>query len=191
MCEIPEQRAPGRRVRASSSTASRSARNDLTQLTLGVDRDSEILAQLFDERDPAVKRADRDASSRARTATRPQGRHLRPGAERPPGLRRVAGRARHRQPLALDRRRRATRLRVAEIERRREVGTEGRFRELRGLGRAAPAASRAPRRRTRCRPRTIHSGRGRGTPSSARGRCGAPASGTWSAPRPRCPLAGR
>jgi pyruvate, water dikinase len=28
--------------------------NDLTQLTLGVDRDSEILAPLFDERDPAV-----------------------------------------------------------------------------------------------------------------------------------------
>lgn len=30
--------------------------NDLTQLTLGVDRDSQILAPLFDERDPAVKR---------------------------------------------------------------------------------------------------------------------------------------
>ena len=29
--------------------------NDLTQLTLGVDRDSELLAQLFDERDPGVK----------------------------------------------------------------------------------------------------------------------------------------
>jgi pyruvate,water dikinase len=29
--------------------------NDLTQLTLGVDRDSELLAPLFDERDPAVK----------------------------------------------------------------------------------------------------------------------------------------
>lgn len=28
--------------------------NDLTQLTLGVDRDSEILAPLFDERDPAA-----------------------------------------------------------------------------------------------------------------------------------------
>ena len=31
--------------------------NDLTQLILGVDRDSEILAPLFDERDEAVKRA--------------------------------------------------------------------------------------------------------------------------------------
>ncbi|MBN2109783.1 MAG: phosphoenolpyruvate synthase [Methanosarcinaceae archaeon] len=30
--------------------------NDLTQLTLGVDRDSEILAEAFDERDEAVKR---------------------------------------------------------------------------------------------------------------------------------------
>ena len=30
--------------------------NDLTQLTLGVDRDSEIVAHVFDERDPAVKR---------------------------------------------------------------------------------------------------------------------------------------
>ena len=29
--------------------------NDLTQLMLGVDRDSEIVAHLFDERDPAVK----------------------------------------------------------------------------------------------------------------------------------------
>ena len=28
--------------------------NDLTQLTLGVDRDSEILSYLFDENDPAV-----------------------------------------------------------------------------------------------------------------------------------------
>ena len=29
--------------------------NDLTQLTLGLDRDSGIVANLFDERDPAVK----------------------------------------------------------------------------------------------------------------------------------------
>ena len=31
--------------------------NDLTQLTLGVDRDSEIVAHVFDERNEAVKRA--------------------------------------------------------------------------------------------------------------------------------------
>ncbi len=30
--------------------------NDLTQLTLGIDRDSELVAHLFDERNPAVKR---------------------------------------------------------------------------------------------------------------------------------------
>ncbi len=30
--------------------------NDLTQLTLGIDRDSELLAKEFDERDPAVKK---------------------------------------------------------------------------------------------------------------------------------------
>jgi len=30
--------------------------NDLTQLTLGTDRDSELLSDLFDERDPAVKK---------------------------------------------------------------------------------------------------------------------------------------
>ncbi|MGH8210840.1 MAG: phosphoenolpyruvate synthase [Steroidobacteraceae bacterium] len=30
--------------------------NDMTQLTLGLDRDSSIVAKLFDERDPAVKR---------------------------------------------------------------------------------------------------------------------------------------
>ena len=30
--------------------------NDLTQLTLGLDRDSGIVANLFDERDPAVKK---------------------------------------------------------------------------------------------------------------------------------------
>jgi pyruvate,water dikinase len=31
--------------------------NDLTQLTLGVDRDSEIVAPIFDERNPAVMRS--------------------------------------------------------------------------------------------------------------------------------------
>ncbi|MBR0551304.1 phosphoenolpyruvate synthase [Stakelama marina] len=31
--------------------------NDLTQLTLGIDRDSDLLAPLFDERDPAVTRS--------------------------------------------------------------------------------------------------------------------------------------
>ncbi len=39
--------------------------NDLTQLTLGVDRDSEIIAHLFDERDDAVKEMVREVIERA------------------------------------------------------------------------------------------------------------------------------
>jgi pyruvate,water dikinase len=39
--------------------------NDLTQLTLGVDRDSEILAGLFDENNPAVLAAIREVITRA------------------------------------------------------------------------------------------------------------------------------
>ena len=40
--------------------------NDLTQLTLGLDRDSGIVAHLFDERDPAVKKLLSMAISTAR-----------------------------------------------------------------------------------------------------------------------------
>jgi pyruvate,water dikinase len=39
--------------------------NDLTQLTLGLDRDSAIVAHLFDERDPAVKQLIADVTQRA------------------------------------------------------------------------------------------------------------------------------
>ncbi|GAA5520217.1 phosphoenolpyruvate synthase [Aliifodinibius salicampi] len=42
--------------------------NDLTQLILGVDRDSAELAYLFDENDPAVKKAIRDVISRTHQA---------------------------------------------------------------------------------------------------------------------------
>jgi pyruvate, water dikinase len=45
--------------------------NDLTQLTLGIDRDSEILAQEFDERDPAVKKM----VSMSIAGTKKSGRH--------------------------------------------------------------------------------------------------------------------
>jgi pyruvate,water dikinase len=44
--------------------------NDLTQLLLGVDRDSELVAHLFDERDAAVKRTIAQAISAARAAGR-------------------------------------------------------------------------------------------------------------------------
>lgn len=42
--------------------------NDLTQLVLGVDRDSDLLASLFDERDPAVMQMIADLIARARKA---------------------------------------------------------------------------------------------------------------------------
>jgi pyruvate,water dikinase len=44
--------------------------NDLTQLTLGVDRDSEIVAHEFDERDDAVKQLIAQAIAQARAAGR-------------------------------------------------------------------------------------------------------------------------
>jgi pyruvate, water dikinase len=47
--------------------------NDLTQLTLGVDRDSEVLAPLFDERDPAVTALIRDVIRRAHARGDPVG----------------------------------------------------------------------------------------------------------------------
>lgn len=42
--------------------------NDLTQLVLGVDRDSDLLAALFDERDEAVKRLVAEAIRKAHVA---------------------------------------------------------------------------------------------------------------------------
>jgi pyruvate,water dikinase len=64
MCEIPSN------VILAEEFASRFdgfsiGSNDLTQLVLGVDRDSAELAQLFDERDEAVKRMIRDVIARA------------------------------------------------------------------------------------------------------------------------------
>ena len=53
--------------------------NDMTQLTLGLDRDSAIIAKLFDERDDAVKALLKMAIDACRKA-RQVHRHLRPGA---------------------------------------------------------------------------------------------------------------
>lgn len=47
--------------------------NDLTQMTLGVDRDSELVSHLFDERDPAAMRMLELAVDGARKAHRPVG----------------------------------------------------------------------------------------------------------------------
>jgi pyruvate,water dikinase len=44
--------------------------NDLTQLTLGVDRDSEVVAPLFDERNPAVYRMVEEAIRKAHESDR-------------------------------------------------------------------------------------------------------------------------
>ena len=44
--------------------------NDLTQLTLGLDRDSEIVAHLFDERNPAVMRSVEEVIRRTRACGR-------------------------------------------------------------------------------------------------------------------------
>jgi len=55
MCEIPNNVVLATEFAALFDGFSIGS-NDLTQLTLGVDRDSDLLAHLFDERDPGVKR---------------------------------------------------------------------------------------------------------------------------------------
>jgi pyruvate,water dikinase len=42
--------------------------NDLTQLTLGVDRDSELLAEIFDERNEAIQRTVLDVIQKAKAS---------------------------------------------------------------------------------------------------------------------------
>ena len=78
--------------------------NDLTQLTLGVDRDSEIVAFDFDERDPGMLEMLRLAVD-GRQAQRPSRRHLRRGARQLSRDRPLPDRARHRldqrQPSSL------------------------------------------------------------------------------------------
>ena len=60
--------------------------NDLTQLVLGADRDSELLAEVFDERDPAVADYLRELIPR-RARARAADVDLRPGAVRAPRVR--------------------------------------------------------------------------------------------------------
>ena len=54
MCEIPSNALLAEQFLAFFDGFSIGS-NDLTQLTLGLDRDSGLVAQAFDERDPAVK----------------------------------------------------------------------------------------------------------------------------------------
>jgi len=54
MAEIPSVLFNLERYRALGIAGSSIGSNDLTQLMLGADRDSELVAEVFDERDPAV-----------------------------------------------------------------------------------------------------------------------------------------
>ena len=67
MCEIPANVILAEEFAARFDGFSIGS-NDLTQLVLGVDRDSAELAGLFDERDAAVKRMIGDVIRRARPA---------------------------------------------------------------------------------------------------------------------------
>ncbi len=73
--------------------------NDMTQLTLGIDRDSAIVAGSFDERDDAVKALLSLAIAACRQAGQIH-RDLRPRSVGPPRFRALARRAGYRQPLA-------------------------------------------------------------------------------------------
>ena len=64
MCEVPSNVVLAEEF-ASRFDGFSIGSNDLTQLVLGVDRDSEILARRFDERDPAVKSMIADVIRRA------------------------------------------------------------------------------------------------------------------------------
>ncbi len=79
--------------------------NDLTQLLLGADRDSELVAEVFDERDPAVTEYIAPAAH-PRPRARPADLDLRPGALGPPRVRGAARPRRDRRDLGQHRRRR-------------------------------------------------------------------------------------
>ena len=78
MCEIPSNSSW--RAFAKLFDGFSIGSNDLTQLLLGVDRDSADLAQLFDEQDEAVKRDDRECLPRGAQGRR-EGRIVRASAE--------------------------------------------------------------------------------------------------------------
>ena len=67
MCEIPSNVIRAKQF-AEVFDGFSIGSNDLTQLTLGVDRDSEIVAHVFDERDPAVMDAIASVIAAARAA---------------------------------------------------------------------------------------------------------------------------
>jgi pyruvate,water dikinase len=72
MCEVPSNVVLAEAFAARFDGFSIGS-NDLTQLVLGVDRDSEALAPLFDEQDPAVTTMIRDLIERAHRSGREVG----------------------------------------------------------------------------------------------------------------------
>jgi pyruvate,water dikinase len=72
MCEIPSNVVLARELAAIFDGFSIGS-NDLTQLVLGVDRDSALVAPVFDERDPAVLAMVAEVIQRAHEAGRPIG----------------------------------------------------------------------------------------------------------------------
>ena len=76
--------------------------NDLTQLALGVDRDSELLREAVRRAGSGGEAADPDGHRRG-APERAAGRHLRPGAERLPRVRRLSGADRDRFDIAQSR----------------------------------------------------------------------------------------
>jgi pyruvate,water dikinase len=95
--------------------------NDLTQLVLGVDRDSEILGRVFDERDPAVRAALQLAVRGAHAAGRPIGICGQAPSDHPAIAELLVRAGIDSLSLSTDVAVR-TRLRVAEIERELGVG---------------------------------------------------------------------
>jgi len=71
MCEVPSNALLAEEFLAFFDGFSIGS-NDLTQLTLGLDRDSGLVAQAFDERDPAVLQL----VARAIAACRKQGKYV-------------------------------------------------------------------------------------------------------------------
>jgi phosphoenolpyruvate synthase/pyruvate phosphate dikinase len=80
--------------------------NDLTQLTLGLDRDSSLVAASFDERNPAVKKLLAMAIAACQAQSQQVRRHLRPGTVGSPRSGGVAHGTGHRQPVVESRYRR-------------------------------------------------------------------------------------
>jgi len=68
--------------------------NDLTQLTLGVDRGSELISHVFDERNEAVKRMIKMAIQACKKEDKIH-RHLRASTFRLSGDHRISSRKRH------------------------------------------------------------------------------------------------